>query len=153
MDHESDYVAARGAIASAALVALLTACQEGTMTSTDANKAFIAEMLHAKKRLEDYPDRFDPDLVIHEPLSLPFGGTHHGLEEYQRFYPEVRRYYDFGTWQVLGVYGDGDTVFATMRVGVAGEPKVMNIAEEFTFVGKRIVGVRVHVCDATSPTP
>jgi hypothetical protein len=59
----------------------------------------------------------------------------------------VRRYYDFDAWKVLGVYGDGDTVFATTRVGIAGTSKVMYIAEQFTFSGTKIVEVRVHVCD------
>jgi hypothetical protein len=27
--------------------------------------------------------------------------------------PEVRSYHDFETWQLLGVYADGETVFAT----------------------------------------
>jgi hypothetical protein len=105
-------------------------------------------MLSEKKRLEDFPDRFDPNLVMYEPAMLPFGGTYRGLEQFQRFYPDVRRYYDFATWQVLGVYGDGNTVFATTRVGVAGTSKVMYIAEQFTFEGTKIVAVRVHVCDA-----
>ncbi len=36
-------------------------------------------------RLEDHPERFDAKLVMHEPASLPFGGTYHGLEEFQKF--------------------------------------------------------------------
>ena len=126
---------------------LIAACEAKKMTTTDANKAFIGKMLGDKKRLEDFPDRFTPDLVMIEPASLPFGGTYRGLHEFQRFYPEVRRYYDFDTWKVLGVYGDGDTVFATTRVRVAGIARVMYIAERFTFSGTKIVEVRVHVCD------
>jgi hypothetical protein len=42
---------------------------------------------------------------------------------------------------------DGDTVFATTRVNVAGASTVMYIAEQFTFVGPRIVDVGVHVDD------
>jgi hypothetical protein len=129
------------------LPALTITCQDNTMSTTPANKAFIAKMLGEKKRLEDFPDRFNPDLVMIEPVTLPFGGTYRGLQEFQRFYPDVRRYYDFDTWQVLGVYGDGDTVFATTRVGVAGTSTVMYIAEQFTFSGTKIVEVRVHVCD------
>ncbi len=113
----------------------------------DRNAELIATMLGEKKRLEDFPDRFDPDLVMHEPASLPFGGSYRGLEDFQRFYPTVRRYYDFDTWELLGVHGGGNTVFATTRVQVAGTSTLMYIAEQFTFVGDRIVEVRVHVCD------
>ena len=137
-----------GCRAATVLIAVLTAaCQEQRMTSTESNKAFIAKMLGEKKRLEDFPDRFEPNLVMHEPAMLPFGGTYRGLQEFQKFYPSVRRYYDFETWQLLGVYGDGNTVFATTRVNVAGTSTVMYIAEQFTFAGTKIVDVRVHVSD------
>lgn len=118
------------------------------MNVTEANKSFVAEMLGEKKRLEDFPDRVDPNLVMHEPASLPFGGTYRGLADFQRFYPEVRRFYDFETFQLLGVYADGDTVFATARVRIAGSSSSMFIAEQFTFVGTKLTEVRVHVCDA-----
>jgi hypothetical protein len=118
------------------------------MTATESNKAFITQMLSEKKRLEDFPDRFEPDLEMYEPASLPFGGTYRGLQQFQQFYPEVRRYYDFNTWQLLGVYADGETVFATTRVNVAGTSRVMHIAEQFTFNGDKITKVRVHICDS-----
>jgi len=107
-------------------------------------------MLSEKKRLEDFPDRFEPDLEMYEPAVLPFGGTYRGLREFQEFYPKVRRYYDFETWQLLGVYADGDTVFATTRVEVAGTSRVMYIAEQFTFNGDKITQVRVHICDTAA---
>lgn len=64
----------------------------------------------------------------------------------------MRSYYDFSTWQVLGVYADGDTVFATTRVTIANSARTMYIAEQFTFSGRKLVDVRVHVCDAPRQT-
>jgi hypothetical protein len=118
------------------------------MNAKEVNKSFVAQMLGEKKRLEDFPDRVDPNIVTHEPASLPFGGTYRGLAEFQRYYPEVRRYYDFDSFRLLGVYADGDTVFATIRVGVADSDSLMFIAEQFTFSGTMLTEVRVHVCDA-----
>jgi hypothetical protein len=120
------------------------------MNVTKVNKAFVAKMLGEKKRLEDFPDHFDPNLVMHEPGSLPFGGSYHGLAEFQRFYPEVLRFYDFERFELLGVYADGDTVFATIRVGIAGSPEFMYIAEQFKFSGTKLIEVRVHICDPPS---
>jgi hypothetical protein len=117
------------------------------MTDTDANKAFIREMIGQKKRLEDYPERFDSALIMHEPASLPFGGTYHGLEEFQAFYPAVRRFYDFDKFELLNVYGDGDTIFATIRAGVADSNGIIHIAEQFRFAGNKLVEVRLHICD------
>jgi hypothetical protein len=120
------------------------------MTTTEDNKAFIREMLGSKKQLTEYPDRFDPNLTMHEPQLLPFGGDYRGVDAFRKFYPAVRAYYDFSTWELLGVYGDGDVVFATTRVAVAATAQTMYIAEQFTFSGRKLIDVRVHVCDAVS---
>jgi hypothetical protein len=134
--------------AAAAIAMVVVGCQEHRMNTTEQNKAFIKDMLGSKKQLDDYPGRFDPNLVMHEPDILPFGGDYRGIDEFRTFYPKVRSYYDFSTWEVLGVYGDGDTVFATTRVAIANTSKTMYIAEQFTFSGTKLVDVRVHVCDA-----
>jgi hypothetical protein len=42
---------------------------ETRQSQTRSNRAFITEMLGQKRRLEDYPDRVDPNLVMHEPMS------------------------------------------------------------------------------------
>ena len=118
------------------------------MTNTEANKAFISEMIGTKRRLEDFPDRFDPELlVMHEPSSLPFGGTYIGLAEFQKFYPTVRSFYDFERFELLGVYGDGDMVFATIRAGLAGSAGFIHLAEQFRFSGSKLIEVRLHLCD------
>lgn len=117
------------------------------MTTTEENKAFIKDMLGSKKRLEDYPDRFDRTLVMHEPACLPFGGTYVGLEQFQEFYPQVRDFYDFSRFELLGVYGDGDMVFATVRAGLAHSDGTIFIAEQFRFEGTKLVEVRLHICD------
>ncbi|WP_127753896.1 nuclear transport factor 2 family protein [Devosia sp. 1566] len=117
------------------------------MSLTDENKAFIQEMISSKRRLEDYPDRFDDDLIMHEPASLPFGGTYRGLGEFQKFYPAVRAFYDFDRFELLGVYGDGDIVFATIRAGLVGSAGTIHLAEQFLFAGSKLVEVRLHICD------
>lgn len=123
------------------------AWSESSMTTTDENKAFVKEMLGSKKPLTDYPDRFDPDITMHEPQMLPFGGDYQGIHAFNEFYPEVRNYYDFSTWELLGVQGEGDIVFATTRVEIANSTRTMYIAEQFTFAGRKLVDVRVYVCD------
>jgi hypothetical protein len=118
------------------------------MKETDENVAFVKEMLGLKRQLTDYPDRFDAAIAMHEPQMLPFGGDYIGIEDFKTFYPAVRKYYDFSTWELLGVYGDRDTVFATTCVSIANTSRMMYIAEQFTFSGRKLVDVRVHVCDA-----
>jgi hypothetical protein len=114
---------------------------------TAQNRAFVLEMLDGKKRLEDYPDRVDPDLTVHEPVALPFGGTYTGIAEFTRFYDKVRSFYDFTTWRLLDVVAAGDIVFSTSRVRVAGRKTIMHIAERFRFRGTTLIEVRVFICD------
>lgn len=114
---------------------------------TVENRAFVLEMLGEKKRLEDYPDRVDPRLTVYEPASLPFGGTYTGMAEFTRFYDQVRAFYDFTTWQLLDVVAEGDIVFSTSRVRIAGRNASMHIAERFRFRDTTLIEVRVFTCD------
>ena len=116
-------------------------------STTAGNRAFIAAMLGEKKRLEDYPERVDPNIVMHEPASLPFGGTYRGLDDFRRFYAKVRAYYDFDTWTLIDVVADGDIVFSTSEVRVAGRDATMHIAERFTFSADKLIEVRVFICE------
>lgn len=114
---------------------------------TKLNHDFVQEMLANKKRLEDYPERVDPNLVVHEPESLPFGGTYHGLAEFSKFYDRVRAYYDFSTWRLGEVVAVDDVVFSTSEVKIAGCPATMYIVERFRFNGEKLVEVRVYTCE------
>jgi SnoaL-like domain len=122
---------------------------ESRQSLTERNRAFIADMLGQKKRLEDYPERVDPNLVMHEPKSLPFGGTYRGLEDFRRFYADVRAFYDFETWRLVDVVAQGDIVFSTSHVKIAGQPETMYLAERFQFSGDRLIEVRVFICETT----
>jgi hypothetical protein len=114
---------------------------------TAENRAFVVEMLGEKKRLEDYPDRVDPNLTVYEPASLPFGGTYTGFAEFTRFYDKVRAFYDFTTWRLSDVVAQDNIVFSTSQVRVAGGGRMMHIAERFRFRGLLLVEVRVFICD------
>jgi predicted SnoaL-like aldol condensation-catalyzing enzyme len=118
-------------------------------SETQSNREFVAQMLGQKKRLEDYPDRVHPEIVMHEPMSLPFGGTYRGLDDFRRFYAKVREFYDFNTWKLVDVVAEGDIVFSTSQVRIAGRAQIMHLAERFRFVGNILVEVRVFICEAT----
>jgi hypothetical protein len=117
------------------------------------NRAFVLEMLGEKRRLEDYPDRVDPNLTVYEPAVLPFGGTYTGIAEFTRFYDKVREYYDFSTWQLTDVVAEGDIVFSTSRVHIAKRNARMHIAERFRFRGTTLIEVRVFICDEQDGPP
>jgi hypothetical protein len=115
-------------------------------STNEANKAFMRKLFTGGGTLFDFPDHVDPNLTVYQPASLPFGGTYHGLAEFQRVAPKLAQYYDFTRVEFLGVYGDGDTIFTSFKVGVAGTQSSVYLAEKFTFRGAKVVEIRAHIC-------
>jgi hypothetical protein len=128
-----------------ALIGLGDGCKTNDMDSesTAGNKAFILEMIGQKKQLTDYPDRASDSMVVYEPSSLPFGGTYRGMKAFEQFYPKVREFYDFGHFDLLDVYGDGDKVFAISKAAIAHTNDSILLCEQFTFRAGKIVEVRL----------
>jgi hypothetical protein len=131
---------------------VVSATEGGTVSTNqaqstnEANKAFMQKLFTGGRTLFDFPDRVDPNLTVYQPASLPFGGTYHGLAEFQRVAPKLAQYYDFSRVEFLGVYGDGDTIFTNFKVGVAGTQSSVYLAEKFTFRGTKVVEIRAHIC-------
>lgn len=115
------------------------------MNQTEKNRVFITEMITQKKRLEDYPGKYDKELLMYEPVSLPFGGIYKGLKEFQVFYPKVRDYYDFSTFEVISVHADADVVFVTIKVLVAESRQPLLLCERFEFTGEKITKVQLFI--------
>ena len=118
------------------------------MEDTKANKAFILEMIGEKKKLEDYPDKASDSMVVYEPSSLPFGGVYKGINAYEKFYPEVRKFYDFSRFELINVYAEADVVFAIIKAGIAHTKNdSILLCEQFTFKEGKIVEVRLYIHD------
>ncbi len=132
------------------VVTMASSCQLQTkkyMEDTKANKAFILEMIGEKKKLEDYPDKASDSMVVYEPSSLPFGGVYKGINAYEKFYPEVRKFYDFSRFELINVYAEADVVFAIIKAGIAHTNDSILLCEQFTFKGGKIVEVRLYIHD------
>ena len=117
------------------------------MNQTEQNRAFITEMITQKKRLEDYPGRYDKQLLMYEPATLPFGGIYKGMDEFQKFYPKVRAYYDFSTFEVLSVHADANTIFVTIKTRIAEDQRPLMLCERFEFTGEKITKVQLFMLD------
>lgn len=116
-------------------------------SNTTRNKAFILEMIGQKKKLEDYPDKASAEMVVREPSSLSFGGTYRGLDSFEEFYPEVRKFYDFSKFELQQVYGDGDHVFAIIKAGIANTNDSLLLCEHITFNEGKIIEVQLFIYD------
>jgi predicted SnoaL-like aldol condensation-catalyzing enzyme len=117
------------------------------MENAEANKALVLKMFGDNNVLEDFPGNAKPNIVIHEPSSLPFGGTYHGLDEFSQLYPKVSKFYDPSRSRLLNAYADGDVVFVIMQAGVAGTEENLLVCEQFTFEDGKIAEIRVFIHD------
>lgn len=86
---------------------------------------------------------FHPDVVVHEPASLPYAGDWRGLDGVGRLFRTMRE-----TWSDLSVDGlqaakTGDTVFMTcsLRLTTRGSGKtiIQPFAEVLRFEGGRLI--------------
>jgi len=117
------------------------------MNKTEQSRAFIYEMISQKKRLEDYPGRYDKNLLMYEPASLPFGGIYKGMDEFQVFYPKVRDYYDFSTFEIISIHADKNVVFVTIKTRIAETNAPLMLCERFTFKDDKIIKVQLFMLD------
>lgn len=121
--------------------------KEVAMNQAERNREFITEMITQKKRLEDYPGRYDEQLLMYEPATLPFGGIYKGMDEFQQFYPKVRAYYDFSAFEVLSVHADDNVVFVTIKTRIAEDQRPLMLCERFEFRDEVITKVQLFMLD------
>jgi hypothetical protein len=73
-------------------------CRSSVRVSAN-DDAKAKAMLGSKKQLTGYPDRFDPNITMHEPQLLPFEGDYQGIGAFQKVHPPVEAHYEFTTWE------------------------------------------------------
>lgn len=116
----------------------------------------LVETLYARARAGDWDGveaLLSPDLVIHEPASLPFGGDWTGRDALRRLFARV-----MGTWndprvEVETIVGDDRYVVAllrfTMTSKVTGRTFTQPVAEVSVIEAGLIREMRIHYFDTT----
>jgi ketosteroid isomerase-like protein len=97
---------------------------------------------------------FHPDVVVHEPASLPYAGDWCGLDGIERLFRAMR-----ATWSELSVDGlqaamTGDTVFMTCNLRLTarstGRPLTQPFAEVLHFEDGRLIEGRPFYFDTAA---
>jgi len=126
------------------------------MSDQQTLRAFFADAFGGAKRhqLERY---FDPNLIIIEAESLPFGGVYHGCAGYFELVSKV-----FSTWRNVQVevneyVGENDTVvvLATMtgELKDSGHAFAIPIAEVWRFRDGLISQIQPYYFDTAAIAP
>jgi len=119
------------------------------ISDTDRLKSFVA-MLNSG-RYDEARQMISPEIVIHEPDGIPYGGTFVGLEGFDEFRRKFGR-----TWQSWSDgpiwYSENDGTVVKLNVITAGSRGTGRIyetwlAEFFTFCDGLIVEAKIFYQD------
>lgn len=94
---------------------------------------------------------FSSNIVLHEPESLPYGGTYIGLEEIAGAVGEIAQRLDLSGLHVEKLIGDSETVVALVRGtwrGDNGRNVEVRLSEWFTFADGKVVELRAFYWDS-----
>ncbi len=92
-----------------------------------------------------------PDFVVHEAPSLPYGGTHHGLDGYLKLVRSVFTSFRDTRVEIDSILGENDTVIVLARLSGRSKcgrvPFVMPLSEVWRLVDGRIRSVTPYYFD------
>jgi ketosteroid isomerase-like protein len=95
---------------------------------------------------------FAQDLVLHEPPSLPYGGTYRGIAELVGvLIPRIAPYVDLGALHLDRLVGDDEVVIACVRAAWKGGPEV-EFRECFHISDGQVTEMRIFVWDSAALT-
>lgn len=93
-------------------------------------------------------DCLDKDVVILEPLYMPYGGRYEGLDTFIKLFPVLQQYIVVDNIQVDDIIADGNKTIALMRAYSAVEPATeLKIAECFTYKNNKVVEAAIYFHD------
>jgi ketosteroid isomerase-like protein len=127
------------------------------MTSTVVENGRVVEGLYAAVRdgaISAVVALLDPDVVLHEAPSLPFGGVHKGVEAVVAVFGQVGAVFDVGNVAVEQIFADADRVVALIELPIRAATdsgiRSMPIAECFRLRAGKIVEIRPFYWNAAA---
>ena len=121
-------------------------------TLTDKNRRLIASLYRAATAGDQahVAALMAPDLILHEPLFLKYGGTYQGAASLQQAMIAISQFVAYDTLTMQYLVADGDKVFAAVQVQEKETGHLLQMAEEFTIQNGKIVEMKVFFFDAGS---
>lgn len=122
------------------------------MNLTEKNRAFISE-LYAGVQSQDTEillAKLDPDVVIHEPPFLSYGGVYHGIDGFKELFPQILGFLNVFTIKVDSIVADGENVIALLRADSADGESEIVLAESLVIRNEKIVEIKLYFHDTGS---
>jgi ketosteroid isomerase-like protein len=103
--------------------------------------ALLADIQAGK--VDGFWEALHPDIVVHEPDHLPFGGTYTGVEALAGVSAEVAKVLDLGTMELINLTADGERVIPLMKFKLVGSGQAMYLMEQWRVEDGKIRELRV----------
>ena len=100
-------------------------------------RMFEVEMNFMKSDTHDVQalaEAFHPDVVVHEPASLPYAGDWQGLEGVGALFHRMNEVWSAMSEEDLEALGSGDTVLMTCRLTLTARSNAVRITQPFAEV-------------------
>ena len=96
---------------------------------------------------------FDPNMVLMEPESLPYGGTYRGLAEIGAAIGKIMKYVDLAGLKLERIVADEETAIASLIATwryADGQTRQVPMRECYTFNGGKVVAMNVFYWDVAA---
>ena len=115
------------------------------MNLTEKNRLFISGMYAClqSQDIEKLLSMIDPNVTIHEPPFLSYGGAYHGINGFKELFPQILSYLNVFTVKVDSVLADGENVIAEVRVDTSDAESEVVLVEKFVIRNEKIVEIKL----------
>ena len=127
-----------------------------TTTLTDANRTIIERLYSSMTErydFEEFLSYLSDDLIVHEPLCLPYGGDYYGKDALLNLVPSIAEIINLSTLRLDYVVADGDRVMAVIRAAGFESGTNLHLIEESRILDGKVVEMRVYCFDHPSLSP
>ena len=115
------------------------------MTTAHENRDFVVGGLQAGLAgdLPAFLAVLDPDVEIHEPEYLPYGGVHRGHAAVRTMLAQAGKVVDFRTLEFVSIVAEGDRLAMMMTVNLRSDGQERHIIEHWQMQNGLVREVRV----------
>ena len=114
-----------------------------TQTNAEANKQLVVGAIESAMAgdMEGFTDSLHPEVEVHEPDYLPYGGVYRGKEGFMELFGKATAVLDFPTLKVESATGDEAILLMTCKLLSNGEER--HITEHWEIEDGLVKRVRV----------
>jgi ketosteroid isomerase-like protein len=118
-------------------------------SAAEQNKNLVLGALGAVTQgdTDSFLEAMHPELVVHEPGYLPFGGEHRGAEGFLGLFAEITKLVDVPTLELLSATADEERVVLLMTVELLNSGERRYLTEHWRIEDGKVREVRVFWSD------